>query len=226
LNVPPAIITQPEILDWIHEGTKIKVFRHDITSLSGDRVHLDNDESLTTDALVFATGYDVKPDVFSVADSAALGLPTPVGEYPANLKEKWDALEAEADKEVTRLYPRLSTPPPVKWTNVPYTPYRLYRSIVPLPFLQKQDPDRSMVFVGAVGAASTAIMAEAVALWSVAWLTGNLDVRLGDEELDHTIAFQNAFSKRRYLNAGAKGPYVVYEYLAVRHPDASGIVES
>lgn len=215
MNVPPAVITQPEILGWIHKGTNIKVYRQAITNLSGNQVHLDNGEALTTDALIYATGYDVRPEVFSTADAAKLGVPAPVGEYPSDLKEKWDALEAEADKEITRLYPRLAQPPPVKWVNVPYTPYRLYRSIVPLSFLQRKDPDRSLVFVGAIGAANTGVMSEAVALWSVAWLTGNLDVTLSHEELDKTIAFQTVFSKRRYLNAGAKYPYAVYEYLAV-----------
>jgi dimethylaniline monooxygenase (N-oxide forming) len=214
--VPPALVTHPEILDWIHEGTMIKVFRQEITKLSGNHVYLDNGQVLDTDMLIFATGYDIKQDAFSNEDSAALGLPTPVNEYPPELKSKWEDLESRADSEILKLFPRLATPPPVKRTEVKYTPYRLYRYIVPISMFQRKVPDRSLAFVGAISTTGTALLSEAMALWAVAWLSGNLDVKLGNEELEWNVALHNAFANRRYLNYGAKTPCVLCEYMDVR----------
>ena len=210
LNQPTSIIVQSEPLDAIRSGEVVKIYRKDITALSDSNVILEDGCSLRTDLLIYATGYSIAPTIFSPSDAAHLGLPVPVSHVPPAEVERWTRLDAEADKEVCRLFPRLSVPPtppspptpsptptPTPPTPPPpthhqpqqgvqppnirgqdgdeLTPHRLYRTILP-PSLLEAD-DRSFAVVGAIAASATGIVAEAVALWAVAWLTGQLDVK-------------------------------------------------
>lgn len=180
-------------------------------------VVLDNGEQLPTDAVIWATGYNAHSSAFPGGEGASLGMASLVDQYPQTLREKWDRLESEADKKVIELFPRLGDPPPVPIRKEEAAPYRLYRHILP-PALAEKD-DRSLVFVGAVGPAVTAVVSEVTALWAAAWLSGNLDLksRINQEDLEWDIAMNNAFSRRRYLNVsvGTARTYHLYEYLPV-----------
>ena len=206
---------------------------------------LDDGTSLKTDLLIYATGYRIAPNIFSPSDAAYLGLPVPVSQVPPAEVKKWIRLDTEADEEVCRLFPRLSTPPtpltpptpptpppppPPAPTHQPQvllppirgrdedelTPHRLYRTILP-PSLLEAD-DRSFAVVGAIAVSATGIVAEAVALWTVAWLTEQLDVKgkRAVQEVEREIALVNAFKARRYLELGRRTPTVMYEWLSVR----------
>lgn len=150
-----AIITQQETYEIIRSGKNIKIHRQEITSLSDDKVQLSNGENLKTDAVVLATGYNVIEEVYSPELAAELGVPVQKYEYPAKLKEKWDALETKADAEVIRLFPLLASPPEPNHKPVAHTPYRLYNRALPPSMVEKED--RSLVFVGAVQTYSTAM---------------------------------------------------------------------
>lgn len=236
MNQPTSIIVQPEPLDAIRSG-EVKIYRKDITALSDSSVILDDGTSLQTDLLVYATGYQIASTIFSPLDAAHLGLPVPVSLAPPAEVEKWTRLDAEADAEVCRLFPRLSKPPVLSMPRSirggdegpgegEFTPHRLYRTVLP-PALLDAD-DRSFAVVGAIAASATGIVAEAVALWAVAWLTGHLDVKVKEgtggprprvrvvEEVEKEIALGNAFKARRYLHVGRRTPTVMYEWLSVR----------
>ncbi|PWW77783.1 FAD/NAD(P)-binding domain-containing protein [Tuber magnatum] len=214
VNGFPGIVTHPEVVDRIHEGKIVTVHRQSITSLSGDKVILEAGE-LQTDVLIWATGYEIQVNPFSIEDSIALGIPIPVSQAPASVQKRWDDLESVAEAEVVRLFPRLANPPKVTSHEPKYTPYRLYRSIVPLACLQRDVPDRSLVFAGTLSAASSAIMFTVVSLWAVAWMTGNVDVVLSNEELDKELAMANVFSKKRYLSVATKRPCTFFDYMAI-----------
>ncbi|CUS14354.1 unnamed protein product [Tuber aestivum] len=214
VNSAPGIITHPEVVDRIHEGKIVTVHRQSITSLSGDKVILETGE-LQTDVLIWATGYEIQVNPFSIEDSIALGVPVPVSQAPATAKKHWDDLESAAEAEVIRLFPRLADPPNFTSYQPKLTPYRLYRSIVPLGCLQKDVPDRSLVFAGIFSTSSSAIMSVAVSLWAVAWMTGNVDVALSNEEVEKELAMANVFSKKRYLSIGAKKPCSVFDFLPI-----------
>ena len=229
VNQPACVVVQDEPLDAIRSGEVVKVYRRDITALSDSNVILDDGSSLRTDLLIYATGYRIAPTMFSPSDAAHLGLPVPVSQVPPAEGEKWSRLEAKADEEVCRLFPRLSTPPtppthppqrllpPIRGGDEgELTPYRLYRSILPLSLLEADD--RSFAVVGAIAVTSTGIVSEAVALWAVAWLTGQLDVKgkKAVEEVEREIAVVNAFKARRYLQHGRRVPAATYEWLSVR----------
>ena len=202
-------------MDWIHNGEHITIHRESITHLEGDRVHLSNGESHQADVLVLATGYSVNHPWFSPKDCASLGLPTVLESPPSALQSKWDILESKADREITSRFPRLARPPELKIIPVKYSPYRLWRNIVPLPMLEKETPDRSLAFVGLVKTFSTAITSEAMALWTVAWMTGRITPKKTIQELEYEVALANAFSRRRYLNFGYRYPYQLFEFLPV-----------
>jgi len=194
----------------------------------------DDGSSLRTDLLIYATGYHNMPALLSASDAAHLGLPVPASDISPAEKEKWCKLDAEADAHICRLFPRLADPPTTTTTTTytsstrqsESTPHRLYRTILPPSLLEVND--RSFVVVGAIATSATGIVAEAVALWAVAWLTGHLDVKVkvkgrreqqneGNvrEAVENEIALGNAFKARRYLNLGRRTPTVMYEWLSL-----------
>ena len=222
VNQPTSIIVQPEPLDAIRSGEVVKIYRKDITALSGSNVILDDGVSLQTDLLIYATGYHIAPTIFSASDAAHLGLPVRVSQVPRAEEKKWATLDGAADADICRLFPRLGappTPPPTHREHAherEFTPHRLYRTVLPPSLLDAGD--RSFAVVGAIAVSATGIVAEAVALWAVAWLTGHLDVT-GQRQVasvEKEIALGNAFKARRYLNLGRKTPTVMYEWLPVR----------
>ncbi|RPA93809.1 FAD/NAD(P)-binding domain-containing protein [Choiromyces venosus 120613-1] len=215
LNVGPAVLTQPDILDWIHRGDLVTVHRNTIEKVEGNQVYLDDGSSHRADVVIYATGYDVIQPAFSPEDSAHLGLPILVKQCPPEIIAKWDHLEEIADKEVVKRFPRLGKPPPHKRIPVAHTPYRLWRNMVPLPLLAGEELDRSLVFVGTVKPFSTPIMSEAMALWTVAWMTGRIHPRKSFAEMEHEVAITNAFARRRYLNLGYKFSYQLFEFLPI-----------
>jgi dimethylaniline monooxygenase (N-oxide forming) len=232
VNQPTSVVVQSEPLDAIRSGEVVKIYRHDITTLSDSNVILDDGSSLRTDLLIYATGYHNIPALFSASDAAHLGLPVPASDISPAEKEKWCKLDAQADAHICRLFPRLADPPTTTTTTYTFstrqsefTPHRLYRTILPPSLLEVND--RSFVVVGAIATSATGIVAEAVALWAVAWLTGHLDVKVKGrreqqnegnvrEAVENEIALGNAFKARRYLNLGRRTPTVMYEWLSVR----------
>jgi dimethylaniline monooxygenase (N-oxide forming) len=257
VNQPTSLIVQSEPLDAIRSGEVVKVYRKDITALSDSNVILDDGSCLRTDLLIYATGYRIAPTMFSPSDAAHLGLPVPVSHVPPAEEKKWSRLDAEADGQVCRLFPRLltaPTPPHTPHTHPPQrapilllppslrgggsgsvsgngsgssgtgegegkgelVPHRLYRTVLPPSSLDTND--RSFAVVGAIAASATAVVAEAVALWAVAWLTGHLDVKgtRTVDDVEKEIALANAFKARRYLQVGRRSPTVMFEWLSVR----------
>ncbi|CAG7852972.1 SubName: Full=Uncharacterized protein {ECO:0000313/EMBL:CCA71618.1} [Serendipita indica DSM 11827] len=203
-----------DILDKVRRGDGITIYRADITKLSGRHVHLADQTTLTTDMLIYATGYSIHQPIFSEQDAYELGLPVQISHIPSltgNHDAQWptQAME-EADKEVLAKFPRLSNPP-VEPKKPTYTQYRLYRSILPFPLMKKRD--RSLTFVGYLQGAAICIIGDVSALWAVAWMTGKLDIERDMDEMEKECDLLNAFIKRRYLNAGREIPYLPFEWM-------------
>ncbi|TVY24203.1 FAD-dependent monooxygenase [Lachnellula hyalina] len=186
-------------LKELHEEKLIKVHRATITSMSGNQVTLSNGEILPSDAAVFATGWDYRTKIFDPADALSVGSTAPLQDEDEKTREYWETLHQKADREVTELLPVLAHPPPHYERPVTYTPYRLYRHIVPSQLAA--DNDRSLVFLGLVTSVQTSIHAEISALWGISWMEGLLDLP-NKAEMDYEIAKVNAWSARRYLSRG------------------------
>jgi dimethylaniline monooxygenase (N-oxide forming) len=162
--------------------------------------HLSNGEILSSDAAVFATGWDYRTTIFDPAETLAVGSTTPLKDEDEETRAYWQVIYAEVDRDVTELLPILAHPPAHFERPVSYTPYRLYRHIVPSQLAA--DDDRSLAFLGLVASVQTSIHAEISALWGISWMEGLLDLPTSKAEMDYDIAKVNAWSARRYLSRG------------------------
>jgi hypothetical protein len=201
-------------MNLIREGKQVIVHRAEITRLSGKEVHLSDGKSFQTDMLVHATGYDTHIPFFSETDCLELGLPVRIDHLASldSTRQYPTTQSAKADEEVVRQFPRLGNPP-VPPRSPTYTQFRLYRHMVPLPHLKSND--RSLAFVGFVTGVSMTTLTEVCALWAVAWLSGQLEVKRKEEEIEWEIDLVNAYIKRRYIGTGRQNPVLNFEWFAV-----------
>lgn len=189
-----------KFIEELHSGNLIQVHRATITSLSGSEVRLSNGEVLPSDAAVWATGYESQSTLFNPGDAIDLGVNAPLAEETPENAKYWHSLESKAETDVLQALPILRNPPQYHQREVPYTPYRLYRHIVPSALAAKQD--RSIAFIGLLTNVQTTIYDEVAALWGIAWLEGLLELPKSKEQMDYDIAKVNAWSRRRYLSRG------------------------
>jgi dimethylaniline monooxygenase (N-oxide forming) len=185
----------------LHEGNLLEVHRASITSMTGSTVKLSNGESLPSDAAIFATGWDFKMTLFDPPTALEVGTTALLKDEDPENAAYWAKLKAEAEKEVFETLPILKEPPPFNQREVDYTPFRLYRHLLPSALAEKQD--RSLIFLGLVTSVQTTIYAEVSALWGISWMEGLLDVQKSKQEMDYEIATVNSWCERRYLARGA-----------------------
>lgn len=185
------------------DGVLVHIMRESIMSMDKMSVHLSNDQTIQSDAIIFATGWVPSHNCLFDQDSAAeLGLPIPLNtETPADASY-WQNLQASANRMVLHLYPKLQNPPfqpPPKKT----TPWRLFRTMVSPKLAAAHD--YSLAFVGLISNNQVSTHAEISALWAVAYLEGKLSHgtvgRLLDDKLkmDVDVAAMTTFMARRYL---------------------------
>lgn len=214
--------------EWIAKGEKITVHRATITSVSSNSLTLVPDSKsgiepfqLPSDALILCTGYKAFFSALFLHSpelSASLGLPTPLSSIPPQITEKWEPLTRAADEKISKLFPRLVTPPPVRISSRKYSPARLYRYSIPTEYVRHND--RSLVIVGMAGVLNMATWSHISGLWAVAWLTGRLNPlkHLTMEEIEMEVAEQSIWPVRRYLNIGLAEPYShIYETIPVSY---------
>ena len=226
INNPVRIITYPELIDWIHKGDLITVHRATIMSVSSNSVELISaplsgsvSSVLLSDALILCTGYKPFAPIFSHSSAimASLGLPTPLSSLPSQIAEKWAPLTATAEKRISMLFPRLTSPPPVKVSPRKTSPCRLYRSVVPTEYIR--DNDLTLAFVGTATVGIMGAFSQLSALWVVAWLSGKLKPLENQtmNDIERQVAEQSIWPVRRYLNTGIAQPtYFAYETMPVR----------
>jgi dimethylaniline monooxygenase (N-oxide forming) len=169
--------------------------------MTGSTVNLSNGESFESDAAIFATGWDFKMTMFDSPTALEVGTTAPLKDEDGESAAYWANLRTEAEKEVFQKFPVLKHPPPFRQREVDYTPFRLYRHMLPPALAEKQD--RSLIFIGLVTNVQTTIYNEVSALWGVSWMEGLLDVQKSKEEMDYEIAKVNSWCERRYLARGA-----------------------
>jgi dimethylaniline monooxygenase (N-oxide forming) len=171
--------------------------------MSESNITLSNGEILPSDAVVFATGWDYKSDIFEPSVAIELGISAPLQYQDATTAAYWDHLHSQAEKDVLETLPMLKSPPPHYERPVDHTPTRLYRYVLPSSLAAKQD--YSLVLLGLVTSIQTSISAEVSALWGVAWMEGMLEQinpLPSKAAMDYEIAKVNAWSARRYLSRG------------------------
>ncbi|CAD6439329.1 eb532daf-0e22-4794-a0d5-e2ca1bd9cbb7 [Sclerotinia trifoliorum] len=211
-SAPSFLQEDSTLFEKLNAGILIDVQRTHITKIHSNSVSLDNGTHLATDALVFATGWNLTySKFFSPEARLELDLPIPFGEEPPSLKAYWKALDTEADQWVHKTFPFLSNPPKTNENPPENTPYHLYRQSIP-PTLATRN-DRSIAFLGVLASPQIPTYAELSALWSIAYLENmhsfEVDKVFSDKlTMDLATARTNAFMKWRYRRAGIIEPNV------------------
>ncbi|GAB7358746.1 hypothetical protein MBLNU230_g3975t1 [Neophaeotheca triangularis] len=215
-------------------ATQCKVIRSDVsvekTEQSGNGLQLADGTTLHPDTIVYCTGWrDGAQSYFDEEQAASLGLPSLPKTINPKSAAKWQHLESTAEREVLDSYPILDSDwarsqPAFKQANldnkptqegptnpeVPTSPYRLYKSIVPI-------PDPSILFLGRVMLGNHFRAAEAQALFACAVLDGHTEdgasgFRLPPKEaMERDVAKTVAWCRRRYLLKGLRGNWFYWD---------------
>lgn len=185
----------------------VKIIREDIYEMDADTVVLADGSRVTVDAIIYGTGWRQTPGHYDTQTAAALGLPVPLGPAASVDHEKWEALEAAADKTILARLPILAYPPAYLKKDPPTTPYRLYRSIVPI-------HDSSIVFLGRMSIINGWRVAEVQSLWAVAALDGRIHERQATAAMEKDVAETVVWCRRRYLNKGLLANWFLWDCIA------------
>ncbi|CZT51968.1 uncharacterized protein RSE6_13197 [Rhynchosporium secalis] len=211
-----------ETIKLIDEGDLVSVTRENLVTAYGKTITLSNGDKLSTDAIVFCTGWDPTfPSLFSPSLAAELGIPVDPSHLSSKVASYWKTLDALAESNIDSLNPMLANPPSnIHIPKSAKTPYRLYRTMVP-PLLAASG-DISIVILGNYAGGRIQQSAEINSLWAVAYLLDLLPARtkrvLQDKErMNRDIAHVEAFRKKRYLNMF---PYRLATFEAPEYEDA------
>jgi hypothetical protein len=215
-----GLATQHDFWDVFHSAD-VKIHQTEIKSLCDkDVVNLKNGSSLTTDVVIYCTGFDKGFSAFSQELQEELGL-----SYDSTTSSRWTTLDEQGEERVDELLPYLSksphVPPDSKTTRG--GPNRHYRRLV-VPELAARG-DRSILFPGHVHSPFTPLVAELQSLWGVSWMLGLRDLPK-QEEMEMEAATFNAWARKRYLEQGKKHAYFIYDYLPVRLLLPSSLTEA
>ncbi|ESZ91541.1 hypothetical protein SBOR_8075 [Sclerotinia borealis F-4128] len=211
-SAPSFLQEDSTLFAKLNEGIVIDVQRTHISKVLSDSITLDNGTTVATDALIFATGWNLTfSRFFSPEIRLELDLPIQFGKEPPALKAYWNELDTEADKWVHKTFPFLSNPPKTYETPPDHTPYHLYRQSVPITLATRND--RSIIFLGVLASPQIPTYAELSSLWDIAYLENmhspEVDKVFSDKlTMDLDTARTNAFMKWRYRRAGIIEPNV------------------
>lgn len=160
---------------------------------------LEDDSKVPADILLCGTGWIQSYPFLIKEQLVELGLPHLPENDTQPLSSMWASLMENADRKVLADFPKLGNPPEYWDGNRNVTPSRLYNGIAPL-------DDDSIVFVGQVILSNAFRPAEAQAIWVTAFFDHNIKLPLKDQAMDE-VAYNAAFSKRRYPSHGSTGNY-------------------
>lgn len=182
--------------------------------MKGHTLHLSNSHTIDTDAVIFATGWQLAhQDLFDPSLAADLGIPIRVNQQSPAHRQYWSNLDKAAEQRILSQYPILAQPPPhLNLESRPprtSTPLRHFRLLAPPALCARHD--RSIVFLGNLVIGQVSTYAEVSALWSVAYLEDrfpsgsplkmNMKELLDDRKaMERDVAAANAYFKLRYVD--------------------------
>lgn len=185
---------------------RLQVHHDTISSLEKTTVNCASGRKIDTDYVVWCTGWNDDISIFDAETTRAFGLPTK-GQDSHKSEDKHESARADAELDVR--FPLLRHPEGFNTDGSSRT-WKLYKRAVPLS--HALNGDNSVVFLGQIHTVSTMMVSGVQALWAVAYLRG--DIKLPpQQEVQREIADWNAWTKRRYLSAGTKVPYSIYDFI-------------
>ncbi|KAF3926838.1 hypothetical protein ABW20_dc0102261 [Dactylellina cionopaga] len=188
----------------------IEVIRDTITSMEGSTIALSSGESLTADAMVFATGWKTNLPLFSEEMQTQLGLPSTL--HDGNDLGKWEALEAEAERSIYSTNPFLKDAPKPPKIQIPpqhASAFRLYHHIIPTDFA-----DRTIAFPGSVIVGGTMQYAIIMSVWTAAYMLGKLELP-NKEEMERVAAYELRYTQLRHPAISNDHPMISYDYQSI-----------
>ena len=201
--------TQASILNYdrdfydVVNDARVEILRDNIVELkSGGDVLLANHRTITTDALVCATGYYYTPTFPLYPTDKQLNWGIPV---PAQSDNIFPDLDDKADIQLFHQFPFVaSSPAPSTLEHQPgnTTPWRLWRFIAPPSQVccSTKGGERSLAFLCATTSYQTTIKAEITSLWTYAYLFNQLDIQpstMNEADVFYEAALWSRYGKWR-----------------------------
>lgn len=188
---------ETDFYDVVNEA-RVEIVRDNILELKPEgNLVLEDNRTVTTDALICATGYSYTPTfpLLPVDKQVKWGVPVPVKSDDVFLD-----LDEKADAQLFRQFPFLASSPAPSTPEHPpgnTTPWRLWRFIAP-PAQVCSGADRSLAFLCATTSYQTTIKAEITSLWTYAYLFNELETQPKDEvDVFHEAALWSRYGKWR-----------------------------
>ncbi|KAK3614435.1 hypothetical protein LTR56_027259 [Elasticomyces elasticus] len=210
-----AILNYPtDVLQYVRDG-QVKVYHENISRLSDHAVHLQDGTMLNSSAFVASTGWLHGPavDFTHKATHSELGITSL--DYTEEDKTFWEKLDAKADAEIFRMFPKLATlaDPPCAEQDLKdnpfdevdsnlarreYQPWRLYRSLISPGLAAKGG--RSLAFAGFSANITGHIRNEISGLWIYAYMNDQLtiDPCRDVDDVYWDVAMLQRFCLKRY----------------------------
>lgn len=188
---------------WDTISANVYVHRDQIRSLDKNIVRLEGGGELECDAIVCGTGWNPSLQFFETEQLVELGLPTPLEDEPSDISQHWENLLRDADQVICSKFPLLANPPKHTHQKIDTTTYRLYQGMAPV-------QDDSILFMNHLGTGNKLLVAEAQALWAVAYFDKQMTLP-SRHDMEKIIAEWIAFSRRRYLSNGELGNAINFE---------------
>ena len=185
-----AILNYPtDFLELMKSG-QVKVIREDVECIEDGRtIRFKGGSMVQTDALVCSMGWKFEPSIEFRPKGMHADLGIPSANLTRTQKEVWDRLNARADLEIFKRFPRLKSGPkidpdplvapqilPKSEVAVAAAPgvaeissWRLWRGIAP-PAVTTRD----LVFLGLVQTAQGALRSEISSIWAYAYMYDKL----------------------------------------------------
>ena len=178
------------------------------------------------DVIIYCTGWVPTSPHFSSELAAELGLSQalPTHDVKETSNDETDAADESFNGSIGTQFPLLGNPPR-SFTTKPalYSPFRLYKAVAPLSDLSSH----SIVLLGKLVVGNNFRVAEAQALWAVAYLDGHITPSTSDavtnindqhhdfgakaeEEVNKTVAW----CRRRYLDKGRLGSWFFFDAIS------------
>ncbi|PQE29814.1 flavin-binding monooxygenase-like family protein [Rutstroemia sp. NJR-2017a WRK4] len=188
---------------WNLVAEKVTVHRDDVTMLGDKTLYLKDGPHIPCDAVLCGTGWKLGLNFFDTDLLVKLDLPHGKEKDSYETTAKWEKLTMEADEKLRKKYPLLANPPAHFHKKIETTPYRLYNGIAPL-------SDDSILFMNHITAGNKLFVAEAQAIWAVAYFDKKITLP-SIEAREKEIAAWVAWCRLRYLSNGERGNFAVFD---------------
>ncbi|KAL8761232.1 MAG: hypothetical protein Q9184_002636 [Pyrenodesmia sp. 2 TL-2023] len=213
-NDSSGVSNHPDFLSTIAKN--VHIYRQNISHLSRDSIILkprsDGSSpehkplSIPVDVLVYCTGWSAKSTLFPPLEASELGLSVALEDANPQTQAHWQRLEKAADPVILSRFPSLKHPPAYRKIEPRATPFRLYKAMVP-----PADDTHSILFLGRMVVGNNFRIAEAQALWAVAYLEGHVRHLPTRGQMEEEVAETVAWDRRRYLNKGELGSWFYFD---------------